>query len=97
VASLNRPGGNVTGVVVFQTQTVVLQKRLGLLHDLLPQAATVAVLANSIGDGKREVADSQDAARVLGLRLIPFYASTDGEIDAAFATMFPQAPRHRRK
>jgi putative tryptophan/tyrosine transport system substrate-binding protein len=91
-ASFNRPGSNVTGVVVFQTQTGILQKRLGLLHDLLPQATTVAVLANSLIDGEGEVADLQDAARVLGLRLMPFYASTDSEIDAVFATMTQSRP-----
>jgi putative ABC transport system substrate-binding protein len=92
VASFNRPGGNVTGVVVFQTQTGVLQKRLGLLHDLLPQATTVAVLANSQLDGEQGVADLQDAARVLGVQLRPFYASTDGEIDAVFATLTQARP-----
>ena len=44
--SLNRPGGNVTGVVVFQSQAGLVTKRLGFLHDLLPQATTIAVLIN---------------------------------------------------
>jgi putative tryptophan/tyrosine transport system substrate-binding protein len=93
LAGFNRPGGNVTGVVAFQTQTGMVQKRLGLLHDLLPQATTVAVLADSGGDyGERQVADLQDAARALGLRLMPFYASTDNQIDAVFSTLTQSRP-----
>jgi ABC-type uncharacterized transport system substrate-binding protein len=93
VANFNRPGGNVTGVVAFQTQTGMVQKRLGLLHDLLPQATTVAILANnSLPSVEQQVADLQDAARVLRLQLRPFYASTENEIDAAFATLAQSRP-----
>jgi len=93
VSSLNRPGGNVTGVTGFQSQTGPATKRLGLLHDLLPKATTIAVLANPAGVvGEQQLADAQDAARVLGLQIRPFYAGTDGEIDTVFATLARSRP-----
>jgi putative ABC transport system substrate-binding protein len=90
-SSFNRPGGNLTGVIAFQVGAVT--KRLGLLHDLLPKATTIAVLANPTRpDGEQQLADVQDAARVLGLQIRPLDASTDGEIDAVFVTLAQSRP-----
>jgi putative tryptophan/tyrosine transport system substrate-binding protein len=86
VASLSRPGGNATGVNFLTNELVA--KRMGLLRELLPTAARVAVLVNPadvISD--LIVRDAQAAANATGLRLVLFYASTPHEIDAAFATL----------
>src|SRR5262249_13610386 len=87
VASLNRPGGNVTGVTLFTTEVVA--KRVGLLHELLPRAARVAVLVNPTDTARMEstVRDVGAAARVSGLQIDIFKAGTIGEVDAAYATM----------
>jgi putative ABC transport system substrate-binding protein len=87
VASLNRPGGNATGVTLFTTEVVA--KRLGLLHELLPGAARVAVLVNPADAPRMEstVRDVRAAARVRGLQIDVFNAGTIGEIDAAYATI----------
>jgi putative tryptophan/tyrosine transport system substrate-binding protein len=86
VASLNRPGGNLTGVV-FLTQ-LLESKRLGLLHDMVPQANRIAALLNP----NNPIADTQvreidEAAHALGLQLQIQYASTERDIDTAFATI----------
>ena len=85
VASLNRPGGNVTGVTLFTTEVVA--KRLGLLHELVPRATRVAVLVNPIDATRAEstVRDVRTAARASGLQIDDLNASTIQEIDAAFA------------
>jgi putative ABC transport system substrate-binding protein len=86
VASLNRPGGNVTGVTWFTT--LVAGKGLGLLHELVPTAALIAVLTNpKLPESARIPTDAQEAARTLGQQLLVLNASTPSEIDAAFATM----------
>jgi len=86
VASLNRPGGNVTGVSFFTT--LVAGKALGLLHELVPNAAVIAVLTNPrLPESARIPTDAQEAARILGQQLLILNASTPSEIDAAFATM----------
>jgi putative ABC transport system substrate-binding protein len=91
--SLNRPGGNVTGVIVFQGQGGPVGKRMGLLHDVLPKATTIAILVNPTQPaGERQLADVQDAARVLGLQIRPLYASSDSEIDTVFATLAQPRP-----
>jgi putative tryptophan/tyrosine transport system substrate-binding protein len=86
VTSLNRPGGNVTGVSFFGA--LMESKRLGLLHEMVPQAGVVAVLLNSsnpvIDTQSREVGD---AAHALGVRIDVHRASTDRDIDTAFATI----------
>src|SRR5439155_26882128 len=89
VASFNRPGGNVTGVITFQVP--VAGKRLGLLHDLLPSATRIAVLANPTV-GNPQLADLQAAARVLGLQIRVLNASTERDLDAAFATLAQSRP-----
>ena len=85
VASMNRPGGNATGVSFF-TSTLG-PKRLELLRELVPQATTIAFLVNPTnpvteGDTK----DMEGAARSVGQRIIVVTASNENEIDAAFVT-----------
>src|SRR5438094_2097352 len=84
VASLNRPGGNITGVT--QLSSELLSKRLGLLHDVLPAAATIGFLVDPTYPGTDSQArDLQEAARTLGLQVHVVNASADAEIDSAFA------------
>src|SRR5262245_14064019 len=84
VASLNRPGGNVTGVSWFSLGP----KRLALLHDLVPNAMTVAVLRNpNNAEQAGQPAELQEAARALGLQLLVLNVTTPHEIDRAFATV----------
>jgi putative ABC transport system substrate-binding protein len=87
VASLNRPGGNVTGVAELATE--LAGKRLDLLHELVPAAAVVALLVNPTNTANRELETSslRDVANSLGLQLHVLSASSAGEIDAAFATL----------
>jgi putative tryptophan/tyrosine transport system substrate-binding protein len=92
VASLARPGGNVTGINFFEVE--VEAKRLGLLHELMPKAVRVAVLWNPAADtaGSTELRDLQEAARTIGLQIRILNAATIGEIDAAFATFARERP-----
>jgi ABC-type uncharacterized transport system substrate-binding protein len=86
VASLNRPGGNVTGVSWFGN--LVTGKGLGLLHELVPNAAVIALLINpKLPEAAHMQTDAQEAARILSRQLLVLNASTPSEIDAAFATM----------
>jgi ABC-type uncharacterized transport system substrate-binding protein len=86
VASLNRPGGNVTGVSWFNV--LLAGKALGLLHELVPNIALIALLANpKLPESARMPRDAQEAARTLGRQLLVLNASSASEIDAAFATM----------
>jgi putative ABC transport system substrate-binding protein len=89
VASLNRPGGNVTGVTFF---TAALEpKRLGLLRELIPQADLVAVLLNpNYPDANVQLKDVQEATREIGQRALILTATMDTEIDTAFATLAKQ-------
>ena len=86
VASLNRPGANVTGATFF---TALLgAKRLGLLRELVPKAEVIALLVNqNSSQGQGQVKDVQEAARNLGQRVIVFNGGTDEQIDAAFASL----------
>jgi putative ABC transport system substrate-binding protein len=77
VASLSRPGGNVTGVT--QLHEVVAPKRLELAHQLLPMATTIPVLVNPTSNAEPELRDLQAAARALGLQLHVVNASTERE------------------
>jgi len=84
VSSFNRPGGNVTGVTF--TIDEIGAKRLELLHELVPQAATVGYLTNPSNPANAtEASDMQAAARLLGLTVEVQNAGTEREIDAAFA------------
>jgi len=88
VASLNRPGSNLTGVTNLNLE--VGAKRLELLHELLPTATIIAVLANPAGSAivaEPFVRSIQAAARTLGLQLHFLHASTDRDFDTAFATL----------
>jgi putative ABC transport system substrate-binding protein len=86
VASLNRPGGNVTGVAVLTVELAA--KRVQLLHELLPTASVIAVLFNPTSPlTEPETSVVQDAARSLGLELHVLNASTESEIDKAFRTL----------
>jgi putative ABC transport system substrate-binding protein len=86
VASLNQPGGNVTGVAFLAS--VLGAKRLGLLHDLLPTADVFAVLVNP-GNPSAEVVseDIKGAARTLGKQVLVFGASTQHELEAQLAAL----------
>jgi putative ABC transport system substrate-binding protein len=87
VANLARPGGKATGINFFGGE--LSAKRLGLLHELLPGAARVAVLVNPANAVATEstVRDVEAGARTLGLQIQFLNASSSGEIDAAFAML----------
>jgi putative tryptophan/tyrosine transport system substrate-binding protein len=86
VASLARPGGNLTGVSPMNTE--LMPKRLELLSELVPQAGVIALLVNpSNSSAERRIRDVQEAARTKGVQLPVLKASTESEIDAAFASL----------
>jgi putative ABC transport system substrate-binding protein len=87
VPTLNRPGGNVTGVATLNQE--VGPKRLELLHEVIPSAHIVALLVNPTNPVITEPLsrDAQAAARALGLRLHVLHASGESEIEAAFAAL----------
>jgi len=89
VSSLNRPGGNLTGVTTLAMD--LGPKRLELLHELVPTATAIALLRNpSIPNAEVQLRDLQEAARTLGLQLRVLRASTDRDIDTVFATLVQQ-------
>jgi len=89
VASLSRPGGNVTGVSVFTARLGA--KRLALLHELIPAATTIAILLNPKNpDSEDEAKDVLEAARALGVQILVLHAGTENEIDAAFTKLVEQ-------
>jgi ABC-type uncharacterized transport system substrate-binding protein len=87
VPTLNRPGGNVTGVATLNLE--VGPKRLEVLHELVPSARSVALLVNPTNPVLTEplLRDAQAAARALGLQLHVLYARNDAEIEATFAAL----------
>ncbi len=87
VSSFNRPGGNLTGLYFLLPELVA--KRLGLMHELLPQAKRIALLVNPANGAEAEptVRNAFTAGRELGLDIQVFNADTTGEMDAAFAAM----------
>jgi len=87
VASLNRPGGNLTGVTNLNVE--VGPKRLELLRELLPSVTLIAVLVNPTNPitGEPFVRDLEAAARTLGLKLQVLHASTERDFDTVFATL----------
>ena len=87
VASLNRPGGNLTGFRLLDTE--IAAKRLGLLHEVVPAARTVAVFVNqtNAAAAEAETRDMRTGAEVLGVRLLVLNASSPIEIEAGFATL----------
>ena len=86
VASLNRPGGNMTGVTQLASELVA--KRVGLLHDLVPTATTIGFLVNPV-DPRVETQTKEvwEAAEALGLQVQILKGTTDTEIDTAFANL----------
>jgi putative ABC transport system substrate-binding protein len=92
VASLARPGGNLTGINFFSVELVA--KRLELLRELVPAATRVTVLVNPANAAITETTlrDVQSAARAIGLQIQVLNAETGREIDAAFATFARQRP-----
>jgi putative tryptophan/tyrosine transport system substrate-binding protein len=91
VASLNRPGGNITGVTIFSN--VLTTKIVGLLHEIVPQATVIALLLNPedplIAASMQR--DAQEAVRAFGQQLLPLNASTPSEIELALATLRSRA------
>ena len=86
VAALNRPGGNITGVSQFST--ALEGKRLELLHELVPNAAVIAMLVNPTFPGTDSITnDIQIAARALGLKLNVLTASSEHDFDTAIASI----------
>ena len=89
VASLNRPGGNITGVHLLILGLGA--KRLGLLHELMPTVNLVGLLVNpNFADALTQLRDVEDAAQSLGLKLVVQKAGTEIEIDTAFADLVRQ-------
>jgi len=86
IASLNRPGGNMTGVAALQAELVA--KRVELLHELVPKATAIALLVNPTNRyTETETQVTQDGVRALGLQLRVLNASTASEIDAALKSL----------
>src|SRR5262249_24595309 len=89
VASLNRPGGNATGASQLGLQLV--QKQVEVLHELVPMAATIAVLQNpNYVIAESQLSEAQAAGRVLGVQIQVLRAANDRDLDAAFATIVQQ-------
>jgi putative ABC transport system substrate-binding protein len=92
VASLGHPGGRITGINLFSAELAA--KRLGLLHDLMPTTSVIAHLVNpkfpTTEDNIREV---EKAAGAIGLQIVLVKASSESEIDAAFATILQNGAR----
>jgi len=86
IASLNRPGGNLTGVSILNVE--LGPKRLELLRELLPAATTIALLINPNNPSAETVSrELQAVARTIGLETRVLHASTEAELDAAFASL----------
>jgi putative tryptophan/tyrosine transport system substrate-binding protein len=89
VASLARPGGNLTGVSFISIE--LMPKRLDLLSELVPHAGMIALLVNpNSANAQRVIGNMQEAARAKGLQLDILKASTESEINAAFETLVQQ-------
>jgi putative ABC transport system substrate-binding protein len=89
VTSINRPGGNITGVSLFAG--TVDAKRLELLHELVPQATSVAVFNNAlVAETEARSKSLADAAKSLGMQLAFFNVSSEADFDASFATIAGQ-------
>src|SRR6476620_10338352 len=87
VASLNRPGGNITGVSILDVE--LGPKRLELLHELVPTVTVIAALVNPTDPARAETTSKelQAAARTLGLQLLVLHASTARDFDTVFASL----------
>jgi putative tryptophan/tyrosine transport system substrate-binding protein len=86
VASINRPGGNVTGVSLFTS--ALAAKRLALLHELVPTATVIAMLVNPTNpNAEPDTKEVETAARTMGLQLIVLRASNESDLGKVFGTM----------
>jgi putative tryptophan/tyrosine transport system substrate-binding protein len=89
VASFNRPGGNITGI--WMVSTVLAQKRMQLIRELLPKAELIALLVNPTSPvAEPQTRDAQAAADALGLKLSVLSAVTENDFDQVFATVVQQ-------
>jgi putative tryptophan/tyrosine transport system substrate-binding protein len=90
VASLNRPGGQLTGVSILNTE--IIAKRLEILHELVPTATSIAFLVNPTNPvfAEAELRGIRAGARALGLRLSVLNASTENEMEVAFEMLVQQ-------
>ena len=89
VASLSRPSDNITGIYFF-TQGLEA-KRLGVLHEMVPTATTIAVLVNpNFSPAESQLRDVQEAAARLGVQLVVVLANAESDFDAAFSTLVRQ-------
>jgi putative ABC transport system substrate-binding protein len=89
VASLNRPGGNVTGVSLLAS--AIDAKKLGLLRELVPKASAIGLLINPNYPAAKSQSDEvKEAAKSLGVKSIVLSANTEGGIDMAFASLIQQ-------
>jgi len=85
VASLSRPGGNITGVTTLSS--LVVAKQFEVLHETVPQATVIGCLVNSVNpNAESDMKEAREAARLLGLQLHVLNASAERDIDTAFAT-----------
>jgi putative ABC transport system substrate-binding protein len=92
VASLNRPGGNITGVAPFTSP--LAEKRVQLLHELLPNATVIGFLVNPANPGSEsEMRDVRSAVLALGLQLVVANASSEFDLNAAFIAFAGQQIR----
>ena len=92
VASLNRPGGNLSGVSVFTAR--LGPKRLGLMHEMVPTASLIAVLVNPNNpDTEDEAKDIQHAARDLGVQIFVVSAGKEDDLNVAFKTVVERSAR----
>jgi len=83
VASLNRPGGNITGV--SQLTSTLLAKQLELVHQLVPTGIVIGTLINpDVADSETQLKNVREGARALGLQIVVGQVRTEGEFDAAF-------------
>jgi putative ABC transport system substrate-binding protein len=86
VANLNRPGGNITGIAMMTQEIEV--KRLELLHELAPSSSSIAILLNpSNAQSQAQESEAHAAARVIGRRVLVLKATTEHEIEDAFAVL----------
>ena len=90
VASLNRPGGNLTGLTLLSSD--LSAKRFGMLHAMVPQVATVAMLL-SRPTQDLNLTEAEAAGRAVGVRIVGVRAESEGEFDAAFATAIREGAR----
>jgi putative tryptophan/tyrosine transport system substrate-binding protein len=89
VASFNKPGANITGI--WMVLTVLAEKRLQLLHDLVPKAESIALLVNPTSPvAEPQTRDAQAAARALSVRLVVLSAVTENDFDQVFASLAQQ-------